>query len=148
MIVDHSGNAIPGIPPVYWNADVRFELSGGMYAGAGLAYAAGMPMNDSNSRYSESYVVARATAGFQKQFRRWNLDSFIRADNLFDTHYASMILVNAPSFGNVLPRYYYPVTRSFFLWGLKSGISSEAPMDWMNAYIMDLLMVWLRCAEP
>jgi iron complex outermembrane recepter protein len=119
--VDHSGNAIPGVPPVYWNADVRFELSGGMYAGMGLAYAAGMPMNDANSRYSEPYVVARATAGFQKQFSRWNLDSFIRADNLFNTQYASMILVNAPSFGNALPRYYYPGDPLIFSFGVKIG---------------------------
>jgi iron complex outermembrane recepter protein len=119
--VDHSGNTIPGIPPVYWNADVRLELAGGSYAGAGLAYAAGMPMNDANSRYSEPYVVVRATAGFQKQFRRLYLDSFIRADNLFNTRYASMILVNAPSFGNAPPRYYYPADPLIFSVGIKIG---------------------------
>lgn len=119
--VDHSGNAIPGVPPVYWNADVRFELSGGLYADMGLAYAGGMPMNDANSRYSDPYVVARATAGFQKQFSRWDLDSFIRADNLFNTHYASMVLVNAPSFGNAMPRYYYPGNPLIFSFGVKIG---------------------------
>jgi iron complex outermembrane recepter protein len=97
---DHSGNRLPGIPPVYWNADLRLEFSGGLYAGFGLRYAAAMPMNDFNSRYSDPYVVARATAGFQRQFSNWNLDLFLKADNLLDAHYASMILVNAPSFGN------------------------------------------------
>jgi iron complex outermembrane receptor protein len=119
--IDHSGNAIPGVPPVYWNADVRFEFSGGVYAGAGLAYAAGMPMNDANSRYSEPYVVVHATAGFQKQFRRWDIDSFINAYNLFNAHYASMILVNAPSFGNALPRYYYPGDPLNFSVGVRIG---------------------------
>jgi iron complex outermembrane recepter protein len=119
--IDYSGNAIPGVPPVYWNADVRFELSGGLYADIGLAYAANMPMNDANSCYSDPYVVAHATSGFQKQFRRWNLDSFIRADNLFDTHYASMVLVNAHSFGNAMPRYYYPGNPLSFSFGIRIG---------------------------
>jgi iron complex outermembrane recepter protein len=120
--VDHSGNAIPGVPPVYWNADVRIELSGGLYASIGLAYAAGMPMNDANSRYSDSYVVAGATAGFQRQFSRWNLDLFLKADNLFDAHYASMILINAPAFGNAPPRYYYPAYPRNFTIGLRIGL--------------------------
>ena len=119
--IDYSGNAIPGVPPVYWNADVHFELSGGLYAGMGLVYAAGMPVNDANSRHSDPYAVARSTAGFQKNFSRWNLDLFLKADNIFDTHYASMILVNAPSFGNASPRYYYPGYPRYFTIGLRVG---------------------------
>lgn len=129
---DHSGNQIPGIPPVYWNTDLRLELSGGLYAGFGLRYAAAMPMNDANSRYSDSYVVAGATAGFQRQFSRWNLDLFLKADNLFDAHYASMILVNAPAFGNAPPRYYYPGYPRNFSIGLRVGfqvLSDNIAMD-------------------
>ncbi len=119
--IDHSGNAIPGVPPLYWNVDLIGKLSGGLYADMGLAYAAGMPMNDANTRYSDPYIVARATAGFQKQFRKWDIDSFIRANNLFNTHYASMVLVNAPSFGNALPRYYYPGHPLSFSFGIRIG---------------------------
>ncbi|PLX21698.1 MAG: TonB-dependent receptor, partial [Salinivirgaceae bacterium] len=36
--------------------------------------------------------------------------------NLFYTHYASMILINAPSFGGSAPRYYYPgLPRNFYV---------------------------------
>jgi iron complex outermembrane recepter protein len=40
----------------------------------------------------------------------------IGINNLFNTHYASMVLVNAPSFGSNAPRYYYPgAPRNFFI---------------------------------
>ncbi|MCF8359782.1 MAG: TonB-dependent receptor [Prolixibacteraceae bacterium] len=36
-------------------------------------------------------------------------------NNVLNQHYASMILVNAPSYGGSAPRYYYPgMPRNFF----------------------------------
>jgi iron complex outermembrane receptor protein len=36
--------------------------------------------------------------------------------NIFDVHYASMLAVNAPSFGGRAPRYYYPGNpRNFYV---------------------------------
>ena len=37
-------------------------------------------------------------------------------NNILNQHYASMLLINAPSFGGNPPRYYYPgMPRNFYL---------------------------------
>jgi iron complex outermembrane recepter protein len=40
--------------------------------------------------------------------RKLHLQTQLSVNNLFDEHYASMILINAPSFAGRDPRYYYP----------------------------------------
>ena len=51
--------------------------------------------------------------------------------NLFDAHYASMILINAPSFGGQPPRYYYPGTPRYFYLGLRFAFKSAK--DYLEA---------------
>jgi iron complex outermembrane receptor protein len=54
--------------------------------------------------------------GWQKAVNKnWDLDLYFGINNLFDTTYASMILINAGSFGGSQPRYYYPgLPRNIF----------------------------------
>lgn len=119
--VDHSGNQIPGIPSFFLNTEIRLVLARGLYAGADLRLAGSMPMNDANTRFSQPYGVAGASLGYLNSFGSWEMDLFARVDNLFDKHYASMILVNAPSFGSP-PRYYYPGYPVNFSVGLRIGL--------------------------
>jgi iron complex outermembrane receptor protein len=67
-----------------------------------------MPMRDDNSIYSESYGITNIKLGWLRNLGSFDLDVYGGIQNLFDVKYASMILVNAPSFGGRPPRYYYP----------------------------------------
>ncbi len=42
---------------------------------------------------------------------------FIGCNNIFNIHYASMVLINASSFGNNKPRYYYPALPTYVYGG-------------------------------
>jgi iron complex outermembrane receptor protein len=106
--VDYSGKQIPGVPGQFLFTGISLSLAGGIYARADLSLSGRMPMNDLNTHYSDAYHVLDLTLGYRKAFGKWKLDFYGSVNNLTRQHYASMVLVNAPSFGNALPRYYYP----------------------------------------
>jgi iron complex outermembrane receptor protein len=60
---------------------------------------------------------------FEKVVGNYSLNLYTGVQNLFNEHYASMILVNAPPLGTVAPRYYYPGSPRSFYAGLKISFS-------------------------
>ena len=73
-------------------------------------YAAGrMPITDDNSVFSDAYQLLHLKAGYVKNVNKhWKFDIYAGVNNIFDEKYASMLQINAGSFGNNAPRYYYP----------------------------------------
>lgn len=106
--VDHSGNFLPGIPFVSGQLALNGEMRGGIYYSGVARYVGEMPMNDANTKYSNPYVLFGLSVGYRYRLGPVLLDAYLRLNNLLDTHHASMVLVNAPSFGTAPPRYYYP----------------------------------------
>ncbi len=116
---DYSGNQVPGIPALVLGLGADAGFAGGLYAQGHFHYVGEMPMDDANSRYTEAYALLDLTAGYQGTLRQWHFNAFVKVNNMTNQHYASMILVNAPSFGNNPPRYYYPGMPRHFMTGLK-----------------------------
>ncbi|GGB71280.1 TonB-dependent receptor [Flavobacterium suaedae] len=106
---DYSGNELTGVPKNKINAGLRAEMDFGLYLTADYYYLDGMPLNDANSLYSGSYNLLNLKAGYQFAILK-GLTSNIAfgVNNVTDTHYASMVLVNATGFNGASPRYYYP----------------------------------------
>jgi iron complex outermembrane recepter protein len=118
--IDHSGNLLPGIPNLMANANLFGKLHGGLYGFVNLRHVGSMPMNDANSRFTDPYRLINLTIGYENMiFGRFQTDLHVSLRNVFNTRYPSMILVNAPSFGNMPPRYYYPGLPVNFTTGLK-----------------------------
>ncbi len=118
MDEDYSGNRLPGVPRQVFYASLHNEWSAGLYATAGWRFVGPMAMNDANSRFTSSYGLLDLSLGYQRDISpQWEADLYIRANNLLDRHYPSMILVNAPSFGGP-PRYYYPGLPMHFNMGI------------------------------
>jgi len=120
--VDYSGNKLPGIPIQELNTilmasfegfEIRLKhiLSGEQW------------MNDGNDRLYEGYQLFHLQLSWQHQFSSIPLNININGGvrNLFDTAYASMLLINAPSFGGTAPRYYYPGAPRQFHLGVALG---------------------------
>ena len=64
---------------------------------------------DLNSEQYNGYLLTHFKLGFKiETAKAVNYEFALGVKNAFDSHYASMILVNAPSFGSSAPRYYYP----------------------------------------
>ncbi|MBS2098318.1 TonB-dependent receptor [Carboxylicivirga linearis] len=104
---DYSGNHLPGIPNYSFSIDGHLYIKpfhiNVNYKAVGSQY-----LNDSNLKEYESYAKAGSRILIDVVSEPFKGSVYLGADNLFNTHYASMVLINAPSFGNNAPRYYYP----------------------------------------
>ncbi len=115
---DYSDKHLPGIPEftIYLSANgklgkqnihINYRLNGKQY------------LNDSNTNTYQAFNVLNAKISRMINIKQINGEIHFGANNLFNTHYASMLLVNAPSFGNSLPRYYYPALPFNIYFGIQ-----------------------------
>ncbi len=105
---DYSGNDLTGTSPHTINLLVQAKIQD-VYASANYFFRNQAPLRDDNSVFSESFQKVDLRVGYKKLFsEKYSIDVFASANNIFDEQYASMILINASSFGGNAPRYYYP----------------------------------------
>src|SRR5690606_7524832 len=106
---DFSGNDLTGVPNEVFNAGIDFNSKIGFYGNINFQYVGSIPMNDSNSLYSDNYKLTNVKVGYRLAItQKLMANVFYGLDNIFDEKYASQILINAPSFGSTPARYYYP----------------------------------------
>ena len=83
-----------------------------------------IPMRDDNSIFSEPYKLMHLKATYVISLnKKLRLQATLGLNNIFDQGYASMILVNAGSFGGNAPRYFYPGNPKNWYGGVKMNYS-------------------------
>ena len=107
--IDYSGNKLPGIPGQLLHATLSGHLRS-FKVDMHYRYTGRQWMNDSNDEPYQGYHLINIQIGWRIAPGRLPVELGFSGGirNLFDTRYASMILVNAPSFGGNPPRPYYP----------------------------------------
>lgn len=104
---DYSDRHLPGIPTFNGSLNAQFNVANYhlriSYKQTGDQY-----LTDDNTRKQEGFSKVDAKISRDFTVGSYHSSLYLGANNLLDTHYASMVLINAPSFGNQLPRYYYP----------------------------------------
>ena len=106
---NYSGNDLTGVPNFTLNSTLSFKTPFKMYGFINYNFVGKMPLRDDNSVYSEAYKIVHAKLGYRSsENQKLQLDVFIGVNNIFNEKYASMLLINAKSFGGKAPRYYYP----------------------------------------
>jgi iron complex outermembrane receptor protein len=107
--ISYTGNALPGIPFQILNTMLSARMSQ-LEMKVHFQHAGSQWMDDLNSIKYDGHQLLNFQASWKVKLKRSpfqvELSGGIR--NIMNTHYASMILVNAPSFGGSLPRFYYP----------------------------------------
>ena len=113
--IDFSGNQLTGVPDVTLASGVALNLNR-LSVFINHLYAGEMPMNDSNSLYSDAYNIMNLRINYAgRLFNKLDYKLNFGVNNLADTKYASSILINATGFNNSEPRYYYPGTpRNYY----------------------------------
>lgn len=112
---DYSGNPLTGVPRHVINAGVDFQHPRGLFGNISYMDVGTMPMRDDNSISNDRFGVATLKLGYTRTMRKWEIMLSAGVNNLLDSKYASMIQINAPSFGGRAPRYYYPgLPKNFF----------------------------------
>lgn len=116
---DFSGNDLTGVPD--YNASYIFNINYKNFIFTNINWhsTGSMPIRDDNSIYTESYNVVNIKSGFKKNFGKLSGHIYVGINNILDEKYASMILINAGSFGGRPPRYFYPGLPLNWYGGLK-----------------------------
>jgi iron complex outermembrane receptor protein len=106
---DFSGNELTGTPGHKLSWGVDFTHTAGWFGNINFLYVSSMPMRDDNSIYSDAYSLLNFKFGYKKQVTDlFGFKVYGAINNIWDQSYASMLLVNASSFGGRPPRYFYP----------------------------------------
>ncbi|TRX65914.1 TonB-dependent receptor [Carboxylicivirga sp. M1479] len=105
--VNYQNNHLPGIPEYSLFIQTIFTTRSNTlqvnYRHNGMQY-----LNDSNSKRYKAFGVLNAKLNHTVKWNALKANIYLGANNLLNQHYASMLLINAPSFGNKPARYYYP----------------------------------------
>ncbi len=116
--VDQQGNELPGIPKHMFSFDtnifvhpVTFNVR---YKNAGSQY-----LTDDNYRSYPAWHKVDLKVKVDINCTKVKGNIYIGCNNLLDEHYASMLLINASSFNNSKPRYYYPGKPANFYGGVE-----------------------------
>lgn len=112
---DYSGNKLTGVPNITLASGIGFQFKNVVLYTNHL-YVGEMPMNDANTLYSDAYNIMNLKLVYEaKLFKNLYLRTSFGINNVFDSQYASAILINATGFNNAEPRYYYPVNpRNYY----------------------------------
>jgi iron complex outermembrane recepter protein len=115
--MEYTGNLLPGIPSVRFFAGASFTWFFGLYGHIQYSFTGRQYLDDGNTGIYNAYHLAHLKLGYKLPGHKLQPNFYFGIQNLFNTHYASMLLVNAPSFGSA-PRYYYPGQPLSFYTGI------------------------------
>jgi iron complex outermembrane receptor protein len=111
-----AGNRLPGVAASTLYAELIWRhAASGFHAGVEARRVGRVAVDDRNSEFAESYAVASARLGFEQRGRQWQLNEFIRVDNIADRRYAGSVIV---ADGN--RRFYEPAPGRNYLLGLEA----------------------------
>ena len=119
--LDLSGNQVPGVPEHSAYAELIYRhAASGFSAGVEGRWADQVYVNDINSASADSYVVFNLHAGFRQRIGAWQLEEFLRVDNVADEEYVGSVVVNA-----VNGRFFEPAPPRTFLLGFTASFSPQ-----------------------
>ncbi|MBK6966065.1 MAG: TonB-dependent receptor [Bacteroidales bacterium] len=105
----YDGNDLPGIPEQYAQLQFSWNPYKKLMVYTHLQYNGDQYLNDSNTLKYEDYFLVNLKIATHIQMKKAGiLQISAGINNLTNTHYASMLVVNALGFGGSEPRYYYP----------------------------------------
>jgi iron complex outermembrane receptor protein len=107
--IDYAGKELPGIPSINSHVDLQTRLFKKLQLNALYSYSGSQYLNDANSASTNDWQTLNLRAAYTlKIAKKFDMECIAAINNIFDERYASMVLINAPSFGGRAPRYYYP----------------------------------------
>ncbi|WP_321344045.1 TonB-dependent receptor domain-containing protein [uncultured Draconibacterium sp.] len=116
MGTDYSGNLLPGTAKETFSIGTNLIPINNLSISGWYRYNGKMPVDDANSTFSDAFGLTNVEISYKGKKGNFKFDVRGGVQNIFDIHYASMLAVNAPSFGGNPPRYYYPGNpRNFYL---------------------------------
>ncbi|MBK9388653.1 MAG: TonB-dependent receptor [Bacteroidetes bacterium] len=118
--ITYDGNILPGIPRQTVQLKINWTLFKTVEISTHLSYTGDQYITDSNSLEYPGYFLGdlKITTRFNLK-QKIPLQVYLGINNVTDTNYASMLIVNAVGFGNSEPRYYYPGLPRHYFGGIR-----------------------------
>ncbi|MDD2061126.1 TonB-dependent receptor [Pseudomonas sp. GD03860] len=82
-------NRLPGIPMHYYQAELRFDLPSGLYAGLNTQMASKVQVDYANSYPTDAYALLGATLGYNSPKQDWQ--TWLDLRNLTNKRYAATV---------------------------------------------------------
>jgi len=112
---DYSQNKLTGVPSHTIYSKIKINLKNYL-AQISFQNIGKIPMNDSNELFTDSYSLIDLKLSRIYSIKNLEINISTGINNLFDTRYASGIVINARGFGGRDPRFYYPgLPRNYFI---------------------------------
>ncbi len=106
---DYSGNQLTGAPQSQFNFGIDVQTKMGISWNTALQTVGKIPMNDSNTKYSDRYALLDSKLTYLfTLFNCLKTEVNLGVNNALNQKYAANILPNAVGFGTAAPRYFYP----------------------------------------
>lgn len=120
----YDGNDLPGIPAQTLLLQFTWSPISSLEVFANFQYFGDQYLTDKNSLDYPRYFIADLKISAKLPvYKTGILRFYAGVNNLSDTRYASMLVVNAVAFGNNEPRYYYPGLPRHIFFGLRFDFS-------------------------
>ena len=112
---DYSQNKLTGVPSHTIYSKIMINLKNYL-AQISFQNVGKIPMNDSNELFTDSYSLIDLKLSRLYYLKNLGINISTGINNLFDSRYASGIVINARGFGGRDPRFYYPgLPRNYFI---------------------------------
>ncbi len=112
---DYSQNKLTGVPSHTIYSKIKINLKNYL-AQISFQNVGKIPMNDSNELFTDSYSLMDLKLSRLYYIKNLGINISTGINNLFDSRYASGIVINARGFGGRDPRFYYPgLPRNYYL---------------------------------
>jgi len=113
--VDYSGNRLPATTQHEFSGGVKWQTSFGLGGNLTYQYQGAMPLDDGNNQFTSPWSALDVRIDYKMRFGPVGVNAYLGVNNVWDEHYASMIVPNAIGYGGAAPRYYYPgKPRNFY----------------------------------
>ena len=107
--INYDDKLLPGIPSYSTQISFHWAPIRSMMVDAQFQSVGSQFLDDANTLSESSYFLSNLKISNRfNSFKNSFLTLYIGVNNLTNSHYASMVIVNAKAFGSVEPRYYYP----------------------------------------
>ena len=109
---------IPGVAATSLFAALAWSPAQGLRGGLEARYLSRVYVNDANTDAAAGYFIVSANVGYGTRLGAWELNGFVRADNLFDRRYIGSVIVNE---GN--SRFFEPAPGRTWMAGVSGSYS-------------------------
>ncbi|CAN7461285.1 TonB-dependent receptor [Pseudorhodoferax sp. LjRoot39] len=118
----NAGARMPGLAKSSLYASAGWAPPQGWRAGADWRALSRIYVNDANTDAAAGYGVLGLYTGYAARLGSWQLEGFVRADNLLDKRYAGSVIVNETTAAPFGPRFFEPAPGRTWLVGLSATL--------------------------